>query len=380
MLHVQKELAEIGLDEVVRKYALRVNDYGHKVILKYTSYDSPKGDPVTEECRGLVLAKDGWRVLSYPFRKFYNHGEAFAQDIDWATATAEEKLDGSMIQVYYDWHDGRWYAGTTGTANGEADTEDPDRDFNALFWSVLTDFQRSTLVPGLTYVFELCTPWNKVVVRHNESFVRLLMIRELKTLRELPTATVDDIAGHMMVARPKKYGRADLSDFVRRASELPFDDEGFIVVDAHMRRLKIKSAAYVRAHRLNDNGSSGSPKNMVEIIMLGEADELIVYFPERKRQIDNILGLMTAWKDAMNDVKREVMPVAADYFVGCRAFGVKSAWCRAERVRLNAEFSSRYEGGRLVFALLLLGNLSTDPDDRLRSATPKQVLEMIGYE
>lgn len=374
-------MAEIGFEAVVAKYGLRSKDYGHKVILKYSTYASPKGAAVTEECRGLVLLKDGWRVLSYPFRKFYNHGETFAADIDWSTAVAEEKLDGSMIQVYWDWNDDRWYAGTTGTANGEAETEDPRRDFDALFWSVLTDFQKSTLVKGLTYVFELCTPWNRVITRHPESFVRLLMIRELNGLRELPTATVDEIASHMGVGRPRRYGRADFGELKSRAAELPFDDEGFIVVDAAMNRLKIKSEAYVRAHLLDDNGNSGSPKNMVEIIMLGEADELLVYFPERKEQIDEILGMMGRWKERMAAVKAAVVPMSMDYLVGLLAFGKSDPWVRGERDRLYSEISKSFrKGDEFQFAMMLLGRPTLTPDEFLQDEHPKAILKMIGYK
>jgi hypothetical protein len=52
------------------------------------------------------------------FRKFFN-AEENAHKIDWKTAKILEKLDGTMIQLHWDWYAQTWFAATTGTAEGE---------------------------------------------------------------------------------------------------------------------------------------------------------------------------------------------------------------------------------------------------------------------
>jgi len=54
-------------------------------------------------CRGIILdAEDDWRVVSLPYVKFFNYGESYAdKTLDWTTAKVYEKLDGSMVTLYW---------------------------------------------------------------------------------------------------------------------------------------------------------------------------------------------------------------------------------------------------------------------------------------
>ncbi len=123
MLKIQEYLLKHGLEKTVKDFSLKTREYEHKILLKYDQLVSPTlmGLPEMQDCRGIILEKGTWNVMSLAFRKFFNSEEGNAAKIDWNTAHVLEKLDGTMIQVYYDWHDMTWYAGTTGTANGEGE-------------------------------------------------------------------------------------------------------------------------------------------------------------------------------------------------------------------------------------------------------------------
>lgn len=66
------------------------------VMFKYNQLNSDLGNPIVQECRGLILNADTFEVVSYPFNKFFNYGEAHAADIDWSTAWVSQKLDGCV--------------------------------------------------------------------------------------------------------------------------------------------------------------------------------------------------------------------------------------------------------------------------------------------
>jgi len=51
--------------------------------------------------------------VAYPFNKFFNFGEEYADNIDWESAHVLEKVDGSLIKVYF--HNGAWCVGTNNT-------------------------------------------------------------------------------------------------------------------------------------------------------------------------------------------------------------------------------------------------------------------------
>lgn len=318
MLEVVREIKESSLEDVISKWALRVKDYGHKVCLKY-GIDSPRGQAVTEECRGLVLRRSDWAVLSMPFRKFYNYGEGPAAEIDWASAVVEEKADGTMIHVSWDYDLDRWCAGTTGTAEGESEVPGDTRlNFAELFWKVLGKSRAKYLMRGLTYVFELCTPFNTIVVQHEKSFVRLLAIRELRTLKELPTASVDEVAKLMKVGRPKKYSFSSIEEIMQAADDLPHSDEGYIVTDGQMNRIKVKSPAYVLAHHMQSGLVSAF--DVVDIIQKGEVDEVVAYFPGKKDLFERFQNLIETKGAELDLVKADFIKLAEDLFVAHRVF------------------------------------------------------------
>lgn len=49
----------------------------------------------------LLDEDDDWRVLSFPYEKFFNYNEKNAAKLDWSTAKAYDKVDGSLMVLYW---------------------------------------------------------------------------------------------------------------------------------------------------------------------------------------------------------------------------------------------------------------------------------------
>ena len=164
MLAIQKYLSANGLAKAIQAFNLKIKVYNNKILLKYDQLSSPTlmANPEVQECRGIILEKDTWKLMSLAFVKFFNSEEGNAHKIDWDTAHVLEKLDGSCIQVYYDWTTDAWFAATTGTAEGEGEVNNKlGTTFNQLFWAVVKEkynLDSSKFTKGFTYVFELTTP------------------------------------------------------------------------------------------------------------------------------------------------------------------------------------------------------------------------------
>lgn len=60
---------------------------------------------------------------------------------------------------------------------------------------------------------------------------------------------------------------------------MPFNEEGYVVVDKEYNRVKIKSPAYVNAHRLINNKVINTEK-VLDLIIQNEQSEFLSYFPE----------------------------------------------------------------------------------------------------
>lgn len=71
--------------------------FGRKlVMLKYDQLSSDFYNAIVKECRGLILDAETFEVVSYPFNKFFNYGEQYADEVDWRTAYVTEKIDGCV--------------------------------------------------------------------------------------------------------------------------------------------------------------------------------------------------------------------------------------------------------------------------------------------
>jgi len=288
MLAIVKYIKKYGLDKAITDFKLIYKDYGHKILLKYNQIESDMSLVEVQECRGLILEKHTWKVLSLAFKKFFNSGETNASVIDWDNSIIYSKEDGSMIQVYYDEHDMTWYAGTTGTANGEGEVNNKyGTTFNGLFWNTVNNkytFNNCLLDKAHIYVFELMSPYNIVVTPHGESKVALLAVRNRETLVEIPHKELNMIAISLGLPLVVSYDlNVDNADeLVKTLIGMPWHEEGYVVRDIYDNRIKIKNPAYLVIHHLKNKTAE---YNIMEIIKTNEIEEFVSTFPGRKEEI-----------------------------------------------------------------------------------------------
>ena len=264
-----------SLEYLTETYGLKIvrgKQYPNLVLFSYDMVRSPMRDPLVRQCRGLILDEaNDWDVVSHPFDKFFNYGEGMAAEIDWASASFQEKLDGSMIQVYH--HDGAWHAGTTGTPDGSGSVNKLDMTFRDLFLSTFWQFHTfSELTEGFTYIFELVTPQNRNIVFRDGPGVFLLSARNLIDGREQLRP-----AGWSGMC-PPIYPIGSIEDAIASFAAIdPTEREGYVVVDRHFNRVKVKHPGYVRLHHL---AGGYSQRTLLDVIRKNEDAELLSVFPQ----------------------------------------------------------------------------------------------------
>ena len=106
MLKVQEFLHGGGtLEELKEKLGIKLTYHPTDplVILNYDQIESPKMDPIVQECRGLVIELHTWNVIARAFNRFFNAEEALDinKNFDWNRFDAFEKADGSLVLVYW---------------------------------------------------------------------------------------------------------------------------------------------------------------------------------------------------------------------------------------------------------------------------------------
>ena len=266
-------------------YFLTIKEKDNRVLFKYNQIKSDFFNPIVNECRGLILEKNTWNIVSFPFTKFYNYGEPYAAQIDWSTAKVEAKMDGSIISVYY--YNGVWYAATSGNIDAvDAETENVEiiPNFRRLFdlAAINCGLDYDRMDPHYTYMFELVSPYNIITCPYERTELYHIGTRDNRTGKECEV----DIG----IKKPEVYNITSLQEAIDVVATFDFKKEGFVVKDANYNRIKIKSAAWLRAHHMVNNHSL-SLERILDLIITGEDEEFLSYYP--------------AYQDAFDVVRRE---------------------------------------------------------------------------
>eukprot|EP00900_Chrysochromulina_parva_P025831 jgi/Chrpa1/7882/Chrysochromulina_OHIO_Genome00017712-RA len=299
----------MSLDDFCDAYKLTARHHPQLplVQLSYDQRASDVANAVVQECRGLLLEKNTWRVVMMPFSKFFNADEpnakATREAFDWSTARVYEKLDGSLTTLY--WYGGCWHVASMRLP--AADGEVPGSSggtFACIFWKAFAAAGFSLpIAPAAQqrcFMFELCLPGHTIVVRHATASLSLIGARDLVRLEELDVEVVGAEYGWTTPARlPAPVSLAAVQAAARALN--PVEHEGYVAVDGCFRRLKVKSPSYVALHHIGElnlrkdcGAEHGGAKRrkplseeqarmqrrrLLEVARCREGDEFLAYFP-----------------------------------------------------------------------------------------------------
>lgn len=283
-------------------FCLNIKRDGKYVMFSYDQLESDFNLRIVREARGIIFENGKWEnPVCWAFDKFGNYGESYAPEIDWETAIVTEKIDGSLIKV---WWDGRWYVSTNGTIDATkaelGDIKMPN--FMTYFLDTLINYCDAyteffdRLDENLTYMFELVGPYNRVVIPYEKPELYFLGARNKFTGEEFLSCN-DLIVGALGLGkfkRPKRYPLYSLKDCLKVTEELSWDQEGFVVVDAACNRVKIKSPAYVLAHFMRNNNVI-TRKHLIRIVLLNEVEEFMCYAADYKEELLKVQKLMNLY-------------------------------------------------------------------------------------
>ncbi len=273
-------------------YNLKIQEKDYRVLFKYNQINSDFSLPLVQEARGIILEKDIWKIVCRPFSKFFNYGETEAANIDWSSAIVQEKLDGSLLKCYF--FNDLWRVATNGTIEAvDADLQDQvvvnkekkiENYFDLFVYTIEKMFGRNYLYNILyplfdkeyTHLFEICTPLNRVVVPHKKYTLYYLCSKHNESGEERYFKEVCNL-----FPMPKTFSFSTIDDCVKMAEQLPYDNEGYVVVDKYNHRVKIKSPAYLAIHHMKGEGAV-TEKKVLQLILLNEGEEFLSYFPEHR--------------------------------------------------------------------------------------------------
>ena len=289
---------------------------GTKFSLNYDMIEASNTDPLASQCRGVILGRIDMAldfdadtvvgetgIMCRPMDRFFNNGQECAANIDFEAKGTKfyEKLDGTMCALYYDWQKHEWHISTRSVSEANLPIDGFDNlTFRGLFEKAVKettgeDFADwigvSNLSREMTYVFELCTLANRIVVEHFDNKVHFLAVRNCYTGEEY---AIED-PGHAPWGVPvcQTYDLSSLEDMINFVSDRnPIEHEGVVAVDKNFNRVKVKDPAYLALSRVKDSALR-SPRALVQLCLLGKLDDALPLLPdhivERAHNIEEAL-------------------------------------------------------------------------------------------
>jgi len=290
-MRVQNYLLTHSLSDLERDHAVKArwSQDRSKFSLNYDMIESRESDKLACECRGLVLAPvqlpknddepvGETEVLGRPMYRFFNHGQSEAAKINFEAKNTRfyNKLDGSFTMLYYDKNRGEWCVATRSV---------PDAD-QPLFELALSkcfygkSFKQFTerLEKDCSFIFELCSPMNRIVVDYQDYSITLLAVIENNTGREFDIEPWGTSGVVPKVCQTYKLGNLDeMIAFV--SSRNPLEHEGIVVCDENFNRVKVKNPSYLALNRVRDSVAK-SPRALMELCLQGKIDDVVSLLPE----------------------------------------------------------------------------------------------------
>ena len=192
----------------------------HLVMLKYSQVDSDMSLKIVQECRGLILDEDTLEIVSFPFTKFFNVQEPLAAKIDWNTAKISEKIDGSLVKIVN--IDSDLLISTNGTIDAfKAPLVEQVgckwKSFGELVREVFfkKNIKNSMFDEGFTYMFELTSPYTRIVIPYSSIDLHFLGKRDNKTFQE--TYFTDDQVMSSLFNTPEVYSLKTVDECIDAA-------------------------------------------------------------------------------------------------------------------------------------------------------------------
>lgn len=291
------------------------SDLGDHWILNYIQ---GRPNEYNRLVRGMIIDKPNQSfsgdpltlIKSFPFMRFFNRGEEYADSIDFSNSEMLEKLDGTMVGIYFpggDPSNPQWHTRKMSSRH-QSHLSLKIKSFSGVYYKLLSligeyvkrvKFDKTDV--DNTYVLEFIHDASAVLTKYSEDEWGLYLIagRNVQTHKEFVESQLDEIAKRIGVRRPRRWDSvaddAEISAMMAELASKKEKFEGFVFRDRKTgARVKLKSLDYLKYHRALD---SLAFKRLVPIVFEKEESEVLAYLPQAKSKIAYIKNKIQEFKD-----------------------------------------------------------------------------------
>lgn len=292
-LNWQEQLAE-------KPYCVNVKWDGNYFLLTYNQIKSDFKNKIVQQCRGSIFKYENgeYTCVCMPFYKFGNYSESYSKDFDWSTAYVTEKIDGSLVNLWYD--NGEWHWSTRGCIDAKkayTNKEMADTIYDRICNIVDNNFDfLNELDTRKCFMFEIVYPGMHTIVTHSKPMLYIIGARSIDTMQEYDIMFLSKLYENTFMDRrmfkvPTRYAWNTLEECLNALSKVDQNNEGYVAVDSNFRRVKIKSPAYLAALSIIRTGKVDD-EAIVGMIKSGIIDDFTAYTtkPETVEKINTIVN------------------------------------------------------------------------------------------
>jgi RNA ligase len=265
-------------------------------ILNYTNAASygKVWNPVTRQCRGLIYNTTTMEVVARPYSKFFNYGETEAAHLKLdIPVIVTDKADGSLAVLYP-------VPGSHAIATRGSFTSDQAIHATQIWKDRYEPVFTPT--PGLTYLFEVVYPENRIVLSYDIDDLILIGVVNIDSGLSYPPSAVQNWHGPVVEIFP-------VTTLAEALAMPPRENAEGVVVHfiGSNERLKIKQLDYIRYHKL----IMGLNARAVWEHMMSGADitELIEPLPDEFHE-----WVRHVADDITNQVEAELAEINLEYY------------------------------------------------------------------
>jgi hypothetical protein len=189
------------------------------------------------------------------------------------------------------------------------------------------------LPPLWTFMFELTSPYNKIIVPYRETKLTLLGCRDPQGIEHTPEWAVKNFA--LSFETPKIYPLKNIDEVIAYCQSVNTNDrEGVVVQDEYFNRIKIKTDHYRSLFFLKGEDHF-SDERIFTSIKKGSIDDALAAWPEIRPRTEEIIAEWVSFRNNVTGLCKKT----ASFYQKCKE-----------------EFADDPKEAKKRYAMFVLGN------------------------
>lgn len=319
-----------NLEEFSEKFKVKIKrSKSNPSLLLFKYNDIPVFNSVIrKQCRGIILDEnDQWKIISYPYDKFFNMHEKEADQLILNKNTKiYTKHDGSLMVLYY--YNNEWNVSSSGNPDASGDCKDTKLTYNKLFWKIFSELQYQ--IPdekNHCFIFELVSPLNKIIVNYDKNDLVLHGVRNLDTLIESDHITfAKKYNWNFSNYEPYEYSLEHYKNIIDDTN--PHETEGVIVCDEFFKRIKIKSIKYLNLAHMNQKNYKNKYDKFLHMKKNGFDPEIFLIDKLAQQEYENFENKLAELEKEIDIIYHELINVTnnqKDFFMNSKIYWYQNA-------------------------------------------------------